>query len=164
MKRPVITIMGIICVVLLVVCCVNANAAEKPISYGMNGGVGFTSFFNNTGGYYGINSFIRIDSAKNLWARAILARVDAFGAKVKVGATSVLKFPLIKNLDCGFVVGGNYDFGAEQVEGLYGFEFEWCPLYAQDGYEKITITPSFNVVEVEGINYSTLHLFINFTP
>lgn len=162
MKKPVITIIGIICVVLLII-GINANAAEKSVSYGLNGGVGFTSLFNNTGGYYGINSFIRIDSSKNLWARAILARVDAFGSKVKVGATSVLKFPLVKNLDCGFVVGGDYDFGAEQLEGLYGFEFEWCPLY-KNGYEKFTITPSFNVVEIEGINYSTLHLFINFTP
>jgi len=149
---------------ILVGSCYITEAAERPMSYGVSGGIGFNKLFENIGGYYGMNVFTRIDSIKNLWARTSITKIDAFGAGVKVSGTTVLKFPLIKNLDIGIVGGAGYDFEQKEVEGLYGFEFEWCLMYDVEGYEKFNITPSFNVIEIDGINYSTVHLFLNFIP
>ena len=157
MKRSLLIIAAVILL------CTGSFAAESGFSYGVGGGIGFTNLFENPGGYYSFNSFMRIDSVKNLWVRTLAGQINLFGSVFVSEITTVLKYPLYGPIDVGFHVGATYDALSEDTDFLAGIEFEWCP-YSTNGYEKITVTPVLSIVETEGKNYLTTSLFINFAP
>ena len=157
--------------IVVLLMCFSVFGADKSASYGLSGGAGFTGFFESPGGYYGFNTFVRIDSSKNIWLRTSTGQIN-FGNEIAIAeAQGVLKFNLAEWLDFGLHIGANYDATSEALSALAGFEFECAPrsflginFRDENGYEKITFTPALSIFEVEGQNYSTFQIFINFAP
>jgi hypothetical protein len=162
----------ILAVLLIPVICIGA---DSPQSFGFAGGAGFTDFFKTPGGFYGFNTFIRVDSASlfggDMFLRTIIGKVETNDNQIPIAsAYFVDKFNFIGDwFDVGAIGGVNYETINDDFDFKFGIEFEIAPrslfginLINELGQEKLTFTPSLVITADEVTDYTTFQLFINY--